>query len=230
MCFERLVNIQRNPCTRYVVTTYIISTYFVRTRPEEQYLSRQIYRYLVNHVPLYLICTFSVFPFPPFWEAYLHYDIYFYVNRICRYEKIFRQDQKQNLSSSILGTFTELISMIFIFFIILRKNACHFFLRTGDNKESNAKHSTHCTAALIVMVQFITSLHKIIKDYDSVSATCQQYGSVLLFTEIQTTDKFCITYLLSRCRLCDSSPRPRLRSSRLHLLPPPLLLSVFFTF
>ena len=117
MCFERLVNIQRNPCTRYVVTTYIISTYFVRTPPEELYLSRQIYRYLVNHVHLYLMCTFSVFPFPPFWEAYLHMiHIYFYVNRICRYEKIFRQDQKQNLSSSILGTFTELISMIFIFF------------------------------------------------------------------------------------------------------------------
>ena len=123
----------------------------------------------------------------------------------------------------------------FLFFLILRKNVCHFFLRTGDNKESNAKHSTHCTAALIVMVQFFTSLHKIIKyyEYDSVSATCQQYGSVLLFTEIQTTDKFCITYLLSRCRLCDSSPRPRLRNScsRLHLLPPLLLLlSVFFTF
>ena len=117
---------------------------------------------------------------------------------------------------------------------LIQKNVCHFFLRTGDNKESNAKHSTHCTAALIVMVQLITSLHKIIKyyEYDSVPATCQQYGSVLLFTEIQTTDKFCITYLLSRCRLCDSSPRPRLRSSsRLHLLPPPLsVLSVFFTF
>ena len=67
---------------------------------------------------------------------------------------------------------------------------------TDDNKESNAKESTHCTAALIVKVQFITSLHKIIK-YDSVSATYQQYGSVSLFTEIQTTDKFCITYLLN---------------------------------
>ena len=85
MCFERLVNIQRNPCTRYVVTTYIISTYFVRTPPEELYLSRQIYRYLVNHVHLYLMCTFSVFPFPPFWDAYLH-DIYSYGNGICRYE------------------------------------------------------------------------------------------------------------------------------------------------
>ena len=128
MCFERLVNIQRNPCTRYVVTTYIISTYFVRTPPEEQYLSRQIYRYLVNHVHLYLMCTFSVFPFPPFWDACLH-DIYSYVNGICRYEKIliFRQDQKQNPSSRlsyfVLGTFTELIAMIFL---IIQKNSTHY--------------------------------------------------------------------------------------------------------